>query len=97
MQMWPRHSTSQVGAKSLRKNGVSVGLVGPELQQGGNLAENWGVLGVRVIFGVIFRGNQDFGGEIPPKIRVPLGATPHPGSFGGDPKSRFLWRLAVCV
>ena len=83
MQMWPRHSTSQVGAKSLRKNGVSVGLVGPELQQGGNLAEIWGVLGVRVILGVIFRGNQDFGGEIPPK---------YPGSFGVDPTSGFLWR-----
>ena len=82
MKMWPRHSTSQVCAKTFMKNGVGGGLVGPELRQGGDLEENWVVFGVRGVLGVIFRGNQDFGGDIPPK---------HPGSFGGDPTSGFLW------
>jgi len=63
------------------KNGVAGCLVGPVLQQGGDKAENWVVLGVRGILGVIFQGIQDFGGNIPPINPGSFGVTPHPGSF----------------
>lgn len=87
MQMWCRHSIKQVGAKKLKKDGIAGGLVGPELRQGGNLEENWVVLGVRLIWGSYFGVNQDFGGDIPPNNRVPW----------GDPISGFLLWAPILV
>lgn len=89
--MWCKHSTSQDCAKTFIKNGVAGGLVGPELRQGGNLEENWVVLGVRFILGSYFGVNQYFGGDISPNIRVPLGVTLHPGSFCGRLNPGSFW------
>ena len=40
--------------------------------------------------GHFFGGIRTLGVISPPKIRVPFGSTPHPGSFGGEPRFGFL-------
>lgn len=41
--------------------------------------------------GHFFGGIRTLGVISPPKIRVPFGSTPHPGSFGGSLDSGSFW------